>query len=264
MKFVPKELVHTADASRGRETLRTRLQFAITVVLVLGGLYLTLGLVGETAGRFLPDSWERQFAAVPVPGLTDAPVLDPARDVLVRLMQDESLRELDYQLLLLDDSAPNAFAVIGGTIGVTQGLLDMVESEEGLAFVLAHELGHHQNRDNPRRMGRRLLFGLVVGMFSGQATTSVVNGSLEMVESGHSRSQELAADLYALELVRRKFDDTERMLEFFHKMFERREEARWERYFLSHPLTQERIERLEARMETRIEARMEPRIESSP
>merc|ERR1711879_567360 len=43
---------------------------------------------------------------------------------------------------LADQDMPNAFATLGGHIFITRGLLDSVESENGLAMVLAHEYGH--------------------------------------------------------------------------------------------------------------------------
>ena len=59
-----------------------------------------------------------------------------------------------------DSGAANAMALPGGLIIVTQGLLDEVESENELAFVLGHELGHYRNRDHLRALGRGIVLAL--------------------------------------------------------------------------------------------------------
>lgn len=245
MKYVPKPLTKTADVSRGRTPLRSRLKFLLTVVIVLGGLYLGLGLVADVLARTLPDSWESRFGVLTLPGLPDDEALQRPRGILASLMSGEELRDLDYEILLLDIPQPNAFTIVGGRIAVTRGLLEVIESETGLAFVLAHELGHHQHRDNLRRMGRQLLYGVVLSSITGKASRTLVEASYQVAESGYSRKQETAADTYAMQMIEHKYGDTGDALEFFYKMREKHEQPAWQQYFTTHPLTAERIENLE-------------------
>jgi Zn-dependent protease with chaperone function len=51
--------------------------------------------------------------------------------------------EVHYEVGILDDASPNAMAIPGGYIRVTRGLLDMVQSDDELAGVLAHEIAHN-------------------------------------------------------------------------------------------------------------------------
>ena len=53
---------------------------------------------------------------------------------------------------------PNAFAIPGGGIGLTTGLLEAMLTEEGMAFVLAHELGHHTKRHVLKNFWRAILW----------------------------------------------------------------------------------------------------------
>ena len=59
-----------------------------------------------------------------------------------------------FRVEIDDSEQPNAMALPGGLIIVTAGLLDQVESENELALVLGHELGHFNNRDHLRALGR--------------------------------------------------------------------------------------------------------------
>jgi Zn-dependent protease with chaperone function len=86
-----------------------------------------------------------------------------------------------FSVSIIDEPRLNAFALPGGTILVTRGLIDAVDSENELAFVLAHEIGHFRNRDHLRQLGRGFAFGLVLlavaGTDGGFATSSVLDGA---------------------------------------------------------------------------------------
>jgi Zn-dependent protease with chaperone function len=92
---------------------------------------------------------------------------------------------------------PNALAVPGGAIVVTAGLLRILETEEELAFVLGHELGHFVGRDHLRGMGRAAALQLAFGMMfltTGIDPTVAIQIAMEAFSSAHSREQEVKAD----------------------------------------------------------------------
>jgi beta-barrel assembly-enhancing protease len=246
MKYVPKVLVETADISRGRQGPR---QALVNVCLVLATfllLYLALGLLGELLARFIPDRWEQRLAFTR--GLlesTETRSLEHPQAILDKLIQDQPLRTLEYRLFLLNLNAPNAVALPGGGIGLTPDLLDLLETEIGLAFVIAHELGHHQHRHLLRAMGRRLLLSLAGTLFFDSSGVAAVNRAFETAETRFSRQQELAADTFALTLLWEQYGTTEGAFEFFEKLQETHREYAWQKYLGSHPLTRERILHLE-------------------
>lgn len=94
----------------------------------------------------------------------------------------------------------NASVLPGGTIIVMSGLLKKANSENELAFVLAHELGHCLNRDHLKAMGRRIVILALSAMITG--TNSDISRLLVPAErvgyTDYSRNQELAADKTAL------------------------------------------------------------------
>ena len=246
MKFVPKRLEETADISRGDTTWLSFLKNALSVVIVLGLGYLALGLLAGLLARLIPDSWEAGMFPRPGTQAFESAELERAQAIFDRLIEREGLRALPYRLFVLPDDDPNAFAFPGGTVGVTQGLLDTVESETGLAAVLGHELGHHQDRHPLKRLGRVLVFRVASSLVFGGGSNSVVDASLKIAESSYSRSQELEADAFGLRLVHEVYGHVEGSLEFFEevRLEEEAHETRWAEFLRSHPLTEKRIEEL--------------------
>ncbi len=94
-------------------------------------------------------------------------------------------------------SAPNAFALPGGQIMATSGLLDAVgEDQEAFLAVMAHELGHVRNRDGLRAFYRNAGLGLLLEVItggSGLAQQAVLIAG-QLTQLRHTREQESAAD----------------------------------------------------------------------
>jgi Zn-dependent protease with chaperone function len=133
---------------------------AALAVLLAGAGYLALGWVGEALGaRLSPAREARLFQGLTLPDAGQVDVADPAQARLDqawrRQIQQPGLLPLPYRLSVLPTDVPNAFALPGGGVGVTRGLLLEVTTEIGLAMVLAHELGHHHHRHTVRRLGPR-------------------------------------------------------------------------------------------------------------
>lgn len=242
MKFVPKQLVDTDDASRGKATPRTIAKDVLAVILFLIVAYVVLGWIGILVAEFIPDSWERKLGQIShKESVTLKPtnVLYRAQVLLDRLREGESLRELDYRLIRLPIKGANAVAVPGGWIGVSPELAKQVATDIGLAFVLAHELGHHQYRHALRALGRSLLLYSAAALFGGNA--NFLTSALDISESRYSRKQEREADEFALRLVHRKFGTTDGATEFFRWVSGHHTEHRVQKYFGTHPLTEDRI-----------------------
>lgn len=141
----------------------------------------------------------------------------------------------------------NAAVLPGGHILVTTSLLQEAESENELAFVLAHELGHHVARDPVKGLGRSLVFLTVasaLGLGSGDVNFVGMTGSLTNLH--YSRQQESLADIYALKAIVNYYGHGDGSLDFFHRIQTEKRDHRGKLsvYFSTHPLTQERIDDL--------------------
>lgn len=266
MKFVPREIIEEVNVTPVHPLVNLSYLLG-TVALVGVVVYAGLGLIaGQLVKRIGPETEEKIGAGL-VGSLLDRPDvervdaddsrLDYLQDLTTSLQDNLSQTEIaavDYppvKISILDTPEENAMVTAGSYLIVTEGLLDNVESENELAFVLAHELGHLHNRDPLDALGRSLvlltLSGLL-GIGQGPASTVVPN-VLNLAEQGHSRTQESAADEYAIALMMVRYPHGGHSLDFFRRVDEEEFDlgifgsvAEWEQ---THPLTGDRIERLE-------------------
>lgn len=145
---------------------------------------------------------------------------------------------------VMEDETPNAFAVPGGLIFVTEGLLDGAESENEVAFVLAHEIGHFEGRDHLRALGRSALLGLVLAV-AGLGDGGFVSHTSQFLGLRYGREQERDADAFGLGLVHAHYGHVAGCSAFFARI--RKEMGALgdlPSFVQTHPASQERIEAL--------------------
>ncbi|MFK7886927.1 MAG: M48 family metalloprotease [Gammaproteobacteria bacterium] len=113
-------------------------------------------------------------------------------------LADKSDRpNLRYVFTVLDSEEVNAFALPGGYVYITRGLLSYLNTEAELAAVLGHEIGHITARHAVRQHRSRTLLGVlgnVAGAASGIAGSTLTNVLGGALVSGYGRDMELEAD----------------------------------------------------------------------
>ena len=246
MKYEPKELEETADISRGRASGLDRGRLVLTAVVLLIGGYLALGWLADAVAMSIPAEVEGRWFAVDLGDANaDHHRFEEAQAVFEKLKKDPEVRPLPYQLFVIDMPEPNAFAVPGGGVGVTTGLLDEVRGETGLAMVLAHELGHHAKRHVLRALGRGLLRQAAVALLFGSSGLGVVDAGKLVADRRYAQSAEYDADEFGFELVKRVYGTTDGTMEFFEWAC-KKEQASSEAtaWLRTHPLSRDRIARL--------------------
>ena len=126
------------------------------------------------------------------------------------------------QVGVVDHAMINAFALPGGHIIVMRGLIDMAETSDQLAAVLAHELGHVAQRDPIeqalRAAGRAGLLSLVLGDATGGAALALAGEAL--ISAKNSRDVEARADDFALAQMRKAGVSPAALAEFFELLLE--------------------------------------------
>ncbi|HEV8510831.1 MAG TPA: M48 family metalloprotease [Gemmatimonadales bacterium] len=132
---------------------------------------------------------------------------------------------LPWTFRVVDDPAVNAFALPGGFVYVTRGLLAHLTSEAELASVVGHEIGHVTARHTAAEMSKQQLIGL--GLAAGSMASSQVakyagaaNQALGILYLKFSRDDESQADQLGLRYMRRADFDPRQMPEVF-RMLER-------------------------------------------
>ncbi len=166
--------------------------------------------------------------------------------------------DLPWSFKVVDDAVVNAFALPGGFIYVTRGIMTEFTSEAELAAVLGHEIGHVTARHSVQQLSRAQLGGLVLGVgsvlsedvrrFGGLAQTG-----LGLLFLSYGREDEHQADMLGVRYALRDGYDPRQAVEV-HRMLQRQTEARGgsgaPTWLATHPSSADRIERLSAQVDT--------------
>ena len=147
------------------------------------------------------------------------------------------------------DKSPNAWVSFKSqddfSVHVTEGLMKILNSEEEIAGVLGHEIGHvrlgHYNKGVGRKVGWTLL-GVALGRAGGVAQ-ALGNVGMNLAESGFSRGQEVDADDYGTELLKKAGYDPYGLYRAM-KAFSDNKFVTQPNGFNSHPPTARRLQHL--------------------
>lgn len=164
---------------------------------------------------------------------------------------------LNYYFSVLDTPVINAFAVPGGYIYLTRGILAMMNSEAALAAVLSHELGHVNARHSVRRMSKLLLVKLGLGVGGALSETfakisGVASVGIQLLFLKYSRDDEREADALGVKYSRKGGFNPGEMVGFFdslQRLGDLSEDASLPGFLSTHPLTSERIRNVKGMLE---------------
>lgn len=258
MEYEPKILPEGINTSR-EHPLREFfiLVFGLAAVIVV--ITSLLALSADFLVQYIPLEKEHEWFSnqISIDENVSKPKVEASlqAEVVQKLQQlVEQLRQAgkpDYRFTvnLLDSEVPNAFIIPGGHIFVTSGLLGSVESENGLAMVLAHEMGHQYHRHPLRSLGRGVVISLaliaVSGIDNNSLVESFVGSTAVLTTLGFNREQEREADSLGIELLKRHYGHASGSTEFFESMKEQPETGSdLPEFFSTHPGIDERIELL--------------------
>lgn len=215
------------------------------------GCYLALGLAVDLIVPHISLNLEKQLAGAFIGRWTKAGDTGDAARALQELV--DRLRThcapLPYTITVHvhRSDAVNAAALPGGHVVVFTGLLDEMRSENELAFVLAHELGHYAHRDHLRGLGRALVLMTASTLLLGEdsSLSGMFGRGVSLTELSFSRQQETRADTYALETLTCFYGHAAEAASFFNRIPASSDPGRFGHYFASHPENRRRIDHLE-------------------
>jgi predicted Zn-dependent protease len=226
-----------------------------------GGLAAILALAASGCATISPSE-EKKLGAEAAEevertvGLVNDPkVVGYVRQVAGRMAKVANRQDVAWQFNVADDVEPNAFALPGGYVYVTRGLLALSNSEDELAGVIGHEMAHVLERHAARRAGAAtpfaLLFGVPAEILGAISPTlgGIVGGTGDLasgvVLASYSRDQERDADSRGIVLAAQAGWDPAGLASFLHTL--EREEAleghdpNRPGFFATHPATPERV-----------------------
>ncbi len=234
-----------------------------------GSLVKSVQAVGKTFQDITPEQEYYIGRAVAATVLQQyRPYPDDAANHYVNLI-GQSLAEASdrpetfggYHFLILDTEEVNAFAAPGGLILVTRGMLRLCTTEDQVAAVLAHEIGHVQGQHGLRAIktgritsaltilaveGAKSYGGAQVAQLTEAFEGSVTDVATTLMNSGYSRGLETEADQQAVVILKRVGYDPGALTGMLREM-DKRMARNGAGFAKTHPDPKERIQNIEAK-----------------
>ncbi|RMH57791.1 MAG: hypothetical protein D6679_05855 [Candidatus Hydrogenedentota bacterium] len=158
-----------------------------------------------------------------------------------------------YRFKVLDSPIANAFAVPGGHIYITRGIIGVLDDEAELGGVLGHEIGHIAARHSAKQLQNATLASIGLAVFAVLAGDKVDDDVFRAADAvatliflGYSRGDEDQADILGAKYLYRAGYDMEGMVGAMEGLLElqKRKPMKIEQFLQSHPLTRDRIEHI--------------------
>jgi predicted Zn-dependent protease len=163
-------------------------------------------------------------------------------------------RSWNYHFAALEDDMVNAFALPGGYIFITKGMLKLMTSEAQLSSVLGHEIAHVVARDTASLMSREIGISILLSAAMSDSTSSTTRTAADLTRQiiglRFSRRDEKDADLAGLDYMVRAGYDPNGMVETMQILQSQQEERPIE-FFSTHPNPENRIGYLKSRISAR-------------
>lgn len=183
-------------------------------------------------------------------------LLDPNLDKYVqetglKLAAVSDRPKLPYEFVIVNSSMPNAWALPGGKIAITRGLLLEIESEDELAAVLSHEIVHAAARHTAQNMERNFILSAgLLGLTSPfQANdefdliVGIIGAGANLASMQYSKKAELEADKYGMKYMHRADYNPEAAISLQEKFMALTKDEKpnfFDELFSTHPPSKER------------------------
>ena len=217
---------------------------------------MSSGIVSPLQEYWLGRAWLRHFRRQ-VATLDDPIVVQYLETLVYRLVPSSGLGNWPLELVVVDNSDLNAFAVPGGVLGINTGTFRYARSEAELASILAHELAHlsqrhfargiEQSKENQipalAAMLASILLMATVGGDAGFAALATTQAVMQDQYLRFSRKNEAEADRLGLVTLQRANYDPMSMPLMFERMLRTKRFSGQNppEFMLTHPLTESRI-----------------------
>lgn len=191
--------------------------------------------------------------------LNDLSVLSFLDRVGQSLVGEVGATPFEFKFYLIKSQEPNAFAIPGGYVFVTTGLLALAENEQEVAGVLSHEIAHVTMRhisqliDRSKRINIASMVAMIAGMIlagggkGGEAIAATAMATQEALMLKYTRENETDADQNGLRYLVKAGYDPGGLLSFMKKIskYSLVTAPKIPAYLSTHPATEERISLME-------------------
>ncbi len=248
--------LHDSTVVRWQQSWRlTFAAICLTVLTLAAGYVWGLPWVSEKAAALIPAGAERQMGEAALKSLegdffTESKLPKERQEMLRAEFANAVQRALGdtapaYTLLFKKSKiGPNAFALPGGFIVMTDELVALSKDDSAIFGVLAHELGHLHHNHMMRNVIAASVVGGVAVVIWGDVGTIAAGVPAAVLQSRYSREFETEADDYALDFMQRAQIAPGGIAALFREL-QKKDGGDIPEFFRSHPATDERIRRFE-------------------
>ncbi|PCJ91954.1 MAG: hypothetical protein COA50_16020 [Flavobacteriaceae bacterium] len=150
-----------------------------------------------------------------------------------------------FKLHVIDSEDINAFTMIGGHIYLTTGLLTYVDSMDELAFILGHEIGHHEKFHLERKIKKIMAASAFFGTAGIEDFTKIAVDLNNKFSAPFDQINEYEADAYGFELAKKTGYDINRFTDFFKRLEKTEKRSMLIKLNSTHPFSSDRRKCLE-------------------
>lgn len=258
----------------GRGSGTSRFKLMLIVGLLMAGYqafrYFTNTQVNEITGEAQKVQWtveeEVQLGLQSAPQmaqqhgglLQDTRAQDYLDQVGFRLVNSVNrISNSDYKFdfhLLVDPNTVNAFALPGGQVFITQALFNRLGSEDQLAGVIGHEIGHVVHRHGAERMAKTgfiqgLIQSVMIGSGGDQSVAQVANVIGQYTNMKYGRDQELESDDFGVYLMTQAGYDPLQLIDVMDILEEASGGQKTPEFQSTHPSPENRREKIKESVE---------------
>ena len=239
---------------RAQQSWRAVLASLAGLVVVIVALYAWgIPMAAGAALALIPESADRAVGEVAMRSL-DEQLMKPSalpaaeqqrlREAFARALAAQPAGSVPAHRIEFRKSriGPNAFALPGGSIVMTDELVTLVEGDAAaITGVLGHELGHVKHRDGMRMLLQASAVGVLASAVVGDFNSLLAAVPVVLGQSAYSRDAERRADAEAVRLLRDAGLSPAVMVGFFEKMAKANGDHTLGIAISSHPADAERI-----------------------
>ncbi len=224
---------------------------------------IELPVLGDTSSALISPVQEKILGQrvlkayrAQVPTSSDPLVIDYLEGLINRLLPYSQIEDKHIDLVVVKNDTLNAFAIPGGIMGVHTGVFNYAKTENQLAAIISHEMGHLSQRHYARHLEQQknMLMPMIAGMLAGLVLAANSNGdsgmaaimatqaATEAAALRFSRENEQEADRIGMQTMLDAKLDPYAASDMFEEMLHAtRSTRRPPEYLLTHPVTERRV-----------------------